>query len=286
MGITWEMSVIKRLSLFLPLCIFIAVPPVAYSEEKEPLEQTPALVTTRPEPSPQLSRILNAPSGMVFVKGGCFDMGDMFGNGRDIEKPVHKVCLGDFYMDKNEVTQKAFERMMSSNPSKFKGCLNCPVEQVTWFEAQLYCEKVGKRLPTEAEWEYAARAGGKKVRFGTGKDTIGPDEANFNSKPKYKKSYSRTGAYRGKTVFVGSFFPNALGLYDMAGNVYEWVSDWYHKNYYSNSPKNNPKGPSSGDRRVLRGGAWVIYASRQRTAYRHYDTPDQRFIAYGFRCSQ
>lgn len=234
--------------------------------------------------------VAGAPDGMVFVKGGCFQMGDQFGDGEADEKPVHEVCVKDFYMDKYEVSQKDFQRVIGNNPSYFKDCGNCPVEEVTWAEAKDYCEKSGKRLPTEAEWEYAAREGGRNVRFGTGKDTIGPDEANFDASVGNKKPYSRFGEDRGKTLPVGSFAPNDLGLYDMSGNVKEWVSDWYDANYYNSSPKDNPQGslsPLSWQQyRVLRGGSCLNDASYARAANRYYNAPDVGYTDLGFRCSQ
>jgi formylglycine-generating enzyme required for sulfatase activity len=141
-------------------------------------------------------------------------------------------------------------------------------------------------LPTEAEWEYAAREGGRQVRFGTGKDKIGPNEANFDASKKYKKSYSRSGIYRKKTTQVKSFSPNALGLYDMSGNVWEWVSDWYGKDYYKSSPRNNPKGPSSGESRVLRGGSWDDKPEFVRATSRPRGKPAKRNNYYGFRIAQ
>jgi formylglycine-generating enzyme required for sulfatase activity len=234
-------------------------------------------------PAPKVSPVTQAQEGMVFVKGDCFLMGDQFDDGKADEKPVHEVCVDDFYMDKHEVTQKNFQSVMGGN----KNCDGCPVASVTWDEAKGYCEdaRAGKRLPTEAEWEFAAREGGKKVRFGTGKDTIGPDEANFDARADYKKPYSRTGEYREKTLPVGSFDPNALGLYDMSGNVWEWVSDWYDENYYRSSPKDNPQGPSSGEYRVLRGGSWDYGGPGYlRAAGRGWSGPARRNNNGGFRC--
>jgi len=213
--------------------------------------------------------------GMVFIKGGCFDMGDTFGDGSSDEKSVHEVCVDDFYLGEHEVTQGEWEEIMGNNPSYFKNCGDdCPVDQVSYDDVQKYIRRLNNktslnyRLPTEAEWEYAAREGGRMVRFGTGKDTIGPDEANFDAS---------------STVPVESFPPNALGLYDMTGNVWEWVSDWYGKNYYSNSPRNNPKGPSSGSYRVIRGGSWSSSKKFVRSAFRIKNTPLVRFGSLGFR---
>ena len=225
----------------------------------------------------------------VWVEGGCYQMGDTFGDGYNNEKPVHRVCVDGFWMAKYEVTQGQWKAIMSSNPSYFKNGDNYPVEKVSWDDCQIFINKLnnrsGKRfrLPYEAEWEYAARSGGEKVRFGTGKDTIGPNEANFNASVKYKKSYFRSGQYRKKTVPVDSFSPNSLGLYNMSGNVWEWCQDWYGKNYYKNSPLNNPQGPSSGSSRVGRGGSWNSGPLYVRAADRYWGYPDYRHFSLGFR---
>src|SRR3989338_10514354 len=151
---------------------------------------------------------------MVFIKGGCFQMGDTFGGGDTDEQPVHKVCVDDFHMGKYEVTQKEWVDVMGTNPSHFKGCDNCPVENVSWDDIQEYInklnQKTGKkyRLPTEAEWEYAARSGGKNEKYAGGNniDSVGWYDGNSGS----------------KTHPVGQKQPNGLGLYDMIGNVLEW----------------------------------------------------------------
>ncbi|NUO02952.1 MAG: formylglycine-generating enzyme family protein, partial [Saprospiraceae bacterium] len=141
------------------------------------------------------------------------------------------------------------------------------------------------RLPTEAEWEYAARGGGKAVLFGNGKNIIDPKEINFNGSADYKKSYSVAGEYRQKTVPVGSLnSPNALGLHDMSGNVWEWCSDWYGA--YPAGSQTNPTGPASGSYRVFRGGSWYVYPRYCRVAYRFGGTPDYRYSSVGFRLAR
>ncbi len=199
-------------------------------------------------------------------------MGDTFGDGELDEKPVHRVCLDDFKIDKYEVTQSQFKQVMGNNPSRFSTCGDCPVEQVTWLEAMEYCEKGDKRLPTEAEWEYAARSGGKSEKYSGG--------ADIDSVAWYRNNSD------GKTHPVGRKHANGLGLYDMSGNVWEWVSDRYDKGYYKRSPESNPKGPSKDERRTLRGGSWYFKPEYVRASDRYGFKPDVRGLFSGFRCSQ
>ncbi len=195
--------------------------------------------------------------------------------GEPDERPEHRVCLDDFYLDIYEVTQDDFERVTGKNTSYFKGCPGCPVEQVDWNEASAYCGKAGKRLPTEAEWEYAARAGGKTEKYsGTSDEQRLGDYAWFGNNSD------------SKTNIVGQKKPNGLDLFDMSGNVWEWVADWYDANYYQHSPEQNPGGPSKGAKRVLRGGSWFNNANYLRTANRGYDNPDSRIFLVGFRCAR
>ncbi len=190
--------------------------------------------------------------------------------------PEHTVFVDAFFMDKYEVTQKDFKRVMGKNPSKFKGSSH-PVEMVTWYEAKEYCEKSGKRLPTEAEWEKAAR-GGKNTLFPMGNEFDG--------------SYAWYSGNAGdQTHPVGQKKPNEYGLYDMAGNVSELVSDWYSKTYYANAPRNNPKGPSSGTRKIKRGGSWhcssipgTDYPDDLQSAFRYRSNPASKVSSNGFRC--
>ena len=142
----------------------------------------------------------------------------------------------------------------------------------------------GYRLPTEAEWEYAAREGGKKVRFGNGRDVINPSEINFNASASFKKDYSVTGEYRQKTVPVDELSANSFGLKHISGNVWEWCSDWYGDKYYTQSDgKRNPLGPDSGRVRVLRGGSWFNNPEYCRVANRYYTDPLDRSTDFGFR---
>jgi formylglycine-generating enzyme required for sulfatase activity len=206
---------------------------------------------------------------MVFVKGGEFEMGSVDG-GSD-EKPVHKVWVDDFYIGKYPVTQGEYERVMGNNPSHFKGDPRLPVDKVTWHDAMEFCKRVGKRLPTEAEWEYSARSGGKRVEYATSTGELSPSLANY-------------GHGVGMTTVVGSYPPNGLGLYDMSGNVWEWCADWYGP--YSREDYKNPQGPAIGSHRVLRGGSWLGNPIRLRASIRDSIVPSFPYYTLGFRCVQ
>jgi len=205
---------------------------------------------------------------LVLIPSGSFTMGDA--NGLDNEKPAHKVSISKpFYMGKYEVTQSQWEAVMGNNPSNFKGASN-PVENVSWKDCQAFLgkldEKFGKfavkfRLPTEAQWEYACRAGG------TGKYGFGDAEASLGEYAWFEGD---------STHPVGEKKPNAWGLYDMHGNVWEWCADWHDAGYYKQSPATDPVGPSSGFQRVLRGGSWGFIASVCRAAVRGAAPPSYR----------
>lgn len=211
---------------------------------------------------------------MVRVPGGCYQMGDTFGDGDSDEKPVHKVCVDSFQIGKTEVTQGQWQTVMDDNPSEFKKGNTHPVERVSWQDVQGFISKLssktGKqyRLPTEAEWEYAARSGGRKEKYAGG---------NVGAVAWYDDNSGNT------THPVALKRPNGLGLYDMSGNVWEWCQDWYDEDYYKNSPRNNPRGPKEGPLRVLRGGSWDNSAERVRAAYRAGDEPGFTFNSLGFR---
>jgi formylglycine-generating enzyme required for sulfatase activity len=229
---------------------------------------------------------------MVFIKGGTFDMGDTFGDGGAREKPVHKVTVPDFYMGKYPVTQQQWTKVMGNNPSHFKGD-NLPVEQVSWGDAQAFLQKLNQmlpagqkpyRLPSDAEWEYAAREGGKKVRFGNGKDIADPKEINFDGSKAYKQSYSVEGEYREKTTSVGQFPPNALGLHDLSGNVCEWCEDILHDSY-DGAPADGSAWVKGGDgwKRVVRGGSWNGTPLGSRSTVHDWRHSDSRYSNVGFR---
>jgi formylglycine-generating enzyme required for sulfatase activity len=216
----------------------------------------------------------------VLIPAGSFTMGadKNFEDASDDETPQHRVSISKpFYLGKYEVTQAQWTAVMGNNPSKFKDRSN-PVEQVSWNDVQAFIRRLNQqeghnhyRLPTEAEWEYATRAGSTGAySFGDDADSLG----------RYAWYSDNSGD---KRYPVGQKEPNAWGLHDMHGNVWEWVQDWYGERYYSNSPGSDPKGPSSGSRRVERGGCWCGSAKFCRSAYRNRVTPDYRHGSLGFR---
>jgi formylglycine-generating enzyme required for sulfatase activity len=220
---------------------------------------------------------------MVFVKGGTFQMGS--NDGEYNERPVHTVTLDDFYIGKYEVTQKEWREIMGTNPSSSKDCDNCPVEKVSWNEVQEFLKKLnaktGKnyRLPTEAEWEYAARGGNQSKGYTYSGSNTTDNVAWYGENSYYLGSEHKNYG----TNPVGQKSSNELGIYDMSGNVREWCSDWYGSDYYKNSSSNNPKGANSGTYRVLRGGAWFNKPASCRIAYRYSNAPTNRYSNIGFR---
>ena len=235
---------------------------------------------------------------MVFVQGGTFTMGctDEQGNDcRDNEKPAHKVTLSDYYIGKYEVTQGLWKKVMGSNPSYFKNCGDdCPVEYVSWNDCQEFISKLNQltgkrfRLPTEAEWEYAAR-GGSKASFQTkyaGSNALG-EVAWYGDNSDVKYSGADEGVedeYEGRklgTHIVGTKKKNALGIYDMSGNVEEWCNDWYED--YSSGGVTNPKGASTGSYRVVRGGSWINGGDKDRVSRRADNNPSHSSYYIGIR---
>lgn len=221
---------------------------------------------------------------MVEIPGGTFQMGSTENND---EQPVHSVTVSSFWMGRFEVTQAQWQAVMGNNPSNFKGDGNLPVESVSWNDVQEFLKKLnaqpnlqGKnyRLPTEAEWEYAARAGTTTL-FAFG-ETITPKIVNYDGN--YPYASAPKGTYRQKTVPVGSLgVANAFGLFDMHGNVWEWCEDWYGT--YSSGAVTNPTGPATGSYRVIRGGGWNFSAVNCRSALRRYWSPGTRSGNLGFR---
>jgi len=194
------------------------------------------------------------------------------------EYPVHAVTLSSFFIGKYEVTQEQWRAVMGNNPSSHWGCDRCPVAGIRWDDAQEFISKLNQltgkryRLPTEAEWEYAARGGNRSKGY----EYSGSNDIRLVA---WYSDNSDT-----ETHPVGRKRPNELGIYDMTGNVYEWCNDWYDEDYYKKSPKNNPQGPSNGTRRVMRGGVYNFFPKFCRIALRSYFTPsDPAGGDYGFR---
>jgi len=229
-------------------------------------------------------------SEMVLIPAGEFLMGSE--TGFPPERPVHRVFVDDFYLNKHPVTNAQYERFVVETGHRVpylddrrmpldnwdrdnrlypSGRAHHPVVLVSWRDAQAYCEWAGGRLPTEAEWEKAARGGleGKLYPWG---DEINPSLANYDN--------------REGTTPVGAYPTSGYGLSDMVGNVWEWVADWYDAKYYSQSPARNPQGPENGMVRVLRGGAWLLFPQFCRAAYRFRNSPDFRFNLVGFRLAR
>ena len=215
---------------------------------------------------------------LVFIPGGEFSMGST--GGRANEAPSHRVHVDSFYLGIFEVTQRQWEEVMGENPSHFAGCADCPVEQVSWEDAREFLRRAGKiggvevRLPTEAEWEYAAGGGPLHQEWpGTGNSSETGEFSWFS------------GVFAGKTRPVGLKLPNAFGLYDMGGNVWEWCADWYGRDYYASSPGANPSGPSAGVKRVVRGGSWLTGPTDTRVAHRSMRNPARQSRTVGFRAA-
>jgi formylglycine-generating enzyme required for sulfatase activity len=214
--------------------------------------------------------------GLILVPGGEFFMG--YPQGNPDEKPLHRVRVGDFLLGRHEVTQAQWSRVMGRNPSMFTGCRECPVENVSWSDVEVFLERAGRltgldlRLPTEAEWEYAAGGGdlhqrwsGTEIPEQIGQFAVLADNSDGRPQP------------------VGTRKANSYGLYDMSGNVWEWCSDYYSGEYYTVSPVDNPTGPESGRKRVLRGGSWVDEAVYLRVANRNGYPPGGKNGYLGFR---
>ena len=228
---------------------------------------------------------------MALIPAGSFDMGDNLDNIEDA-LPVHTVELDSFYMDAYPVTVGQFKQFVEEsgynytskivdedgynysrdnwmNVARYSPSDDHPMVYVNWSDAAAYATWAGKRLPTEAEWEYAARGGlaGKRYPWG---NEISAKNANYAG----MKGSAR----------VGSYSPNAYGLYDMAGNVWEWCADWHDKDYYAQSPLKNPQGSDDGYYRVARGGSWRHDAQTLRVAARNHDSPTANSYCVGFRC--
>jgi iron(II)-dependent oxidoreductase len=223
-------------------------------------------------------------SGMVLISAGEFMMGKDVPGGADFS-PAHKVLIDSFYLDAQEVTNGAYKKFCEAtgtalpefwNTKEFR-CGDAfpdnPVVGVNWYDAQKYAAWAGKRLPTEAEWEYAARGGLQGMEYPTGNDW---------NKPKARQDSS---GWQNLIRQVRQEAPNAYGLYDMDGNVWEWVFDVYDEEYYKISPSDNPRGPQKGINRVIRGGSWHSGAMCKKVYYRKGLPPNWNDFAVGFRCA-
>ena len=226
-------------------------------------------------------QILPLPA-MVSITGGCFQMGSPETEAERLDdEKQHKVCVDDFQLGQTEVTQQLWQAVMDNNPSRFEGD-DLPVENVSWNDAQAFLNKLNQltgknyRLPTEAEWEYAARAG-TTTPFSFG-DNITPEQVNYDGN--YPYNNAKKGLYRQKTVAVKSLPPNDWGLYEMHGNVAEWTCSDYDKNYQGDETRCSTNPNTS---RVLRGGSWLFNAWLIHSAFRNFNTPDSSYINLGFR---
>lgn len=215
---------------------------------------------------------------MVKIQGGTFQMGATSEQGNDVsinEKPIHSVTLSDYHIGQTQVTQELWQAVMGSNPSEFKGDSQCPVENVSWNDCMEFIAKLNRltgknfRLPTEAEWEYAARGGSKSRGY----------KYSGNNNPDLVAWYD--GNSINKTHPVAQKQANELGLYDMSGNVWEWCSDWYGE--YINEVQTNPTGPITGTDYVQRGGSWENGSIGVRVSRRSPGTPALRGCYYGLR---
>jgi len=216
----------------------------------------------------ELDQVMRPP-GMVFVRGGRFEMGDDAGS--ISERPAHPVRLRSYYIDRTEVTVDAFRRYQAGYSPEYAGA-DMPATNISWADADAYCRAKGKRLPTEAEWERACR---------------GPHGRAYAYGDDYEVASARSGQkVSAGPAEVGTYLAGNAGAVDMTGNVWEWCSDWYGRDYYESSPVDDPKGPSRGRTRVLRGGAWFSNDSFSKCTHRPGNIRSQRDPSFGFRCAR
>ncbi|MCH9044749.1 MAG: formylglycine-generating enzyme family protein [SAR324 cluster bacterium] len=243
---------------------------------KEAARQAPRVETSGPY------------AGMVRVRGGTFQMGregGLFGLGG--AEPVHRARLDDFYLGESEASQEAFQRVMGFNPSANEDPQH-PVENVSWWQAQEYCARLGQRLPTEAQWEYAARAGGQWRDIFVASYYLLHEYANYAEFPPERATVVGAPFQLDKDGYafvapVAQFKTNAWGFHDLYGNVAEWVSDWYAP--YRAEDAHNPPGPADGAEKIVRGGAFYSHGSTVTPYYRDARPPDDGHYSIGFRCA-
>lgn len=273
-------------SLFIKLTLLVVASFIVLACQPEPAPAALPSLEEKPEFKVG-STLISEKDGMVmvYIPAGEFQMGSETGD--NDEKPIHNVYLDAFWIDQTEVTNAMYANCVAAG-----GCAkpssaayledgahpNHPVAFTSWKDASSYCTWAGRRLPTEAEWEKAARGGLESKSYPWGDETPVCDKGVNNGAQK-----SGCG---GPMIPVASFGRNGYGLYDMAGNVWEWVADWYSIDYYSSSPGSNPTGPLSGEERVVRGGSWPSDDSYVRSASRGRFDPVFVAIDIGFRCSR
>lgn len=262
--------------------------------ERNPATDNSPAKTAGSEKSESSKPGTDSAASMVRIPGGRFLMGDK----TQVDAPPHEVAVSSFYMDKYLVTQDQYQKVMGDNPSRWKAGRN-PVEQVRWSDAVKFCNRRsqlenlqpcydlktwkcnfqanGYRLPTEAEWEYACRAGTSTTYF------FGDNPSKLGDYAWFDKNSAR------RAQAVGQKLPNPWGLYDMCGNVWQWCNDFYKVDYYQQAPHQDPTGPEAGETKVVRGGAWRFGADTCRCGYRYNENPGYADVCfgydiYGFRC--
>lgn len=273
--------------------VVVTQSPYAYLDSSAPVAPQRFYRVVDPSPTPPINP--PAPAGMVWIPGGTFEMGSPTNEvERWSDEVQHTVTVSGFYMSRYELTQREYLAVVGSNPSYFTSDLNHPVEQVTWIDATNYCHllniREGRlrsgwlyRLPTEAQWEYACRAG-TRTPFPYGQNLLS-GMANFDGRQEYIGGvgyrYNPSGIYVGRTTAVGSYQPNGFGLYDMQGNVSEWCLDWFDT--YPTGSVVNPRGPALGSYLVLRGGHWGRSGGYCRSAQRRNYGANYSYFSVGFR---
>jgi formylglycine-generating enzyme required for sulfatase activity len=262
--------------------------PVSAPSSLPATQPSPKPEPKAPSPSGQAGELVEKLVGpaqvpMVFLPGGAFARGCVKGDSLCTadEQPRRRILLSPFAIGKTEVTVGQFRHFAEATgtplPSQptWSGD-HFPVVNVTWQEAQAFCAWLGGRLPTEAEWEFAARGGQEGYRYPSG-NSISHEEANFDG-VEGRDQFA-------KAAPVGQFPPNPFGLFDMLGNVWEWCLDWYGEAYYAKSPEQDPQGPETGERKVVRGGSFTSDPGRLRLSYRGHLKPEERWVFTGFRCA-
>jgi sulfatase modifying factor 1 len=262
-------------------------------------------IAAGPPPTPPAALPDGKPMGkdgapMITIPAGCFMMGaNSDGHAFPNEGPEHQACLRSYAIDQFEVTIKRYAAFMQEtnreapalwDDDALSTAEDRPVVGVRWQDAADYCKWAGKRLPTEAEWEYAAR-GGDQRRYPWGNMAPFPDLANYNrgdwvSYPVTMAPITYGGAGLNTRLGISEFGGRSpLGFYNVSGNAAEWVNDWYEREYYAKSPKDNPTGPATGERKVFRGGSWIDPPRNLRVTARFSADLDFQDRILGFRCA-